>query len=97
MSFLSGVWGRRGMSLEFFDDRPIKVAHCKPKKKPWETFVFSATWQPFKLININRNKYPSSCKVLSQNWWWTKLGIEILLKQWHEAKCSQECASKIFP
>ncbi len=65
------------------------------QKKTLETFVFSATWQPIKLININHNKYPSSCKVLSQNWWWTKLGIEILLKQWHEAKFTQECAWEV--
>jgi hypothetical protein len=32
MAYLLGVGGRRGMSLEFFGDRPIKVAHCKPKK-----------------------------------------------------------------
>jgi hypothetical protein len=41
MSFLLGVGGRRGMSLEFFDDRPIKVAHCKPKKNLGNICVFS--------------------------------------------------------
>jgi hypothetical protein len=50
-----------------------------------------------KLININHNKYPSFCKILSQKWWWTKLWIKILLKQWGETKCTPKCALKIFP
>jgi len=43
-----------------------------------------------KLINMNLNKHPSSCKVLHQKGWWIKLGIKFLLKQWlNEAKCIQ--------
>jgi hypothetical protein len=50
-----------------------------------------------KLININHSKYPSFCKILNQKWWWTKLGIKIILKQWGETKCTPKCALKIFP
>jgi hypothetical protein len=43
-----------------------------------------------KLINMNLNKYPSSCRVLHQKGWWIKLGIKFLLKQLlNEAKCIQ--------
>jgi len=36
--------------LNVFGDRPIKVAHCKQKKKTLKTFVFWNAWQPIKLI-----------------------------------------------
>ncbi len=54
-------------------------------------------WQLIKLVNMNHNKYPSFCEVLSQKWWWTKWGIKLLLKQWDEAKCIQELALIYFP
>jgi hypothetical protein len=33
---------------------------------------------------MNQNKYLSSYKSLGQEWWWTKLGIKVLLKQWDD-------------
>jgi len=54
------------------------------------------TWQSIQLINMNFNKYPISCKVQGQKWWWTKVGIKILLKQLGDAKCTKKCAFKIF-
>jgi hypothetical protein len=47
--------------LNVFDDRPIKVTHCKQKK-----FVFWDAWQPNELINMNHDHHPSFCEVLSQ-------------------------------
>jgi len=69
-----------------------------PKKKnPLKIFMLWDAWKSIKLINMNFNKYPSSCKVQSQKWWWTKLGIKILLKQLGETKCTKKCAPKMFP
>ncbi len=45
---------------------------------------------------MNHNRYLSSYKSLSQKWWWTKLGMEIILQQWGGATCIQECTCEIF-
>lgn len=40
-----------------------------------------------KLIDMNHNKYLSSCKSLGQKWWRTRLGINVLFKQLGGTKC----------
>jgi len=40
---------------------------------------------------------PSSYKCVNKKWSWTRLRMEILLKQWSEAICTQECEPKIIP
>jgi len=52
-----------------------------PLQKKIKTFMF---WGAPQLINLNQNKYLSSYKSLGQEWWWTKLGIKVLLKQWDD-------------
>jgi hypothetical protein len=59
-----------------------------------KTFMHWDAWKSIKLININFNKYPSSCKIQGKKWWWTKLWIKNLLKQWGEAKCDKQMCTQ---
>jgi hypothetical protein len=52
--------------------------------------------QLIKLINMNHHRYPSYCKRVNQKWRWTKLRMEIQLKQWGGATCTQEHAPNKF-
>jgi hypothetical protein len=46
------------------DDGLIKVAHCPP------IFIFFELHQNLiKSINLNHNRYSSSCKILSKKYW----------------------------
>jgi len=71
------------------------MAHYK--KETIKTFVHWDAPQLFKLINMNHNKYMSSCKSLDQKWWWTKLGTKVLFKQWGGAKCAFKMFLGIAP
>ncbi len=59
-----GEWKRENFQ-NVFGDGPIKVAHYHTKKT-LKTFVLVDAPKPIKLINMNNNKYPSSCKSLGQ-------------------------------
>jgi hypothetical protein len=71
----------------------------KSKRSLWKkhnTKLWYAS-QLIKLMNMNHNRYPSSCKSLCQKWWCEQsLGIKILLKQWGGVTHTQD-APKIFP
>jgi hypothetical protein len=57
---------------------------------------FWYAWQLIKLMNMNHNRYPSSCKELvSKMVMWTKVGMKFLLKQWGGVTHPQD-APKIF-
>jgi len=57
------IWGGGDIIKLFFGDRLTKWPIAK--EKTIKTFVFWDAPQP---INMNHNKYLSSCKNLSQKW-----------------------------
>jgi hypothetical protein len=64
----------------------------KKNQNKIKTFVFWDAAQLIYSINMNHNKYLSSCKILGQKWWWTKFQINVIFKQWG----GQNVHSKIF-